>query len=128
MNYSSAVKIPVALVFLIASGSLVPAQTNDFDLGDMLDVAQQFAQDNLDPDVLQALQAVDRTRVGDFLNHFEDYLKGDSVLDVAQLQDAADTILPLLDAHEETRPYAAWLRSRLDYFEAADELKSLAPM
>jgi membrane-bound lytic murein transglycosylase D len=127
MYYPPAVKIPVTLAILFASSWLVPAQTNDFDVGDMLDAAQQLVQDNLDPDVLQALQSVDRAKVEDFLNHFQDYLKGDSVLDVSQLQDAANTILPLLDAHEETRPYAAWLRSRLDYFDAADELKLLTP-
>ena len=121
-------KIPVALAILFAGGWLVPAQTNDFDAGDLLDVAQQFAQDNLDPDVLQALQQVDRTKVEGFLNQFQDYLKGNQVLDVAQLKDAANTILPLLDAHAETRPYAAWLRSRLDYFDAADELKLLTPV
>src|ERR1035437_5684496 len=120
-------KLRVAIVILFDSGWLFPAQTNDVDLGDMLDSVQQFAQDNLDDDVLHALQQVDRAKVGDFLNHFQDYLKGDSVLDVAQLQDAANTILPLLDAHEESQPYAAWLRSRLDYFDAAEELKSLTP-
>jgi membrane-bound lytic murein transglycosylase D len=127
LDYRWLVKIPVALTILFASGWLVPAQTNDMSLDDMLDSVQQFAQDNLDDDVLHALQQVDRAKVGDFLNHFQDYLKGDSVLDVAQLQDAANTILPLLDAHEETQPYAAWLRSRLDYFDAAEELKSLMP-
>ena len=120
-------KIAVALAILISSGWLTSAQTNDVDVGDMLDAAQQFAQDNLDPDVLQALQQVDRAKVEDFLNHFEDYLKGNSVLDAARLKDAANTILPLLDAHDETQPYAAWLRARLDYFDAADELKSLTP-
>jgi membrane-bound lytic murein transglycosylase D len=120
-------KIPGTLAILVASSWLATAQTNDLDLDDVMDSVQQFAQENLDPDVLQALQSVDRTKVEDFLNHFQDYLKGDQVLDVAQLKDAANIILPLLDAHAETQPYAAWLRSRLDYFEAADELKSLTP-
>jgi membrane-bound lytic murein transglycosylase D len=128
MNYSPVVKSGLVITILIASGWLVPAQTNDFDVGDVLDAAQQFAQDNLDPDVFQALQSVDRAKVEDFLNHFQDYLNGDSVLDVAQLKDAANIALPLLEAHEETRPYAAWLRSRLDYFDMADELKSLTPL
>jgi len=127
MHYYPAVKAFVILAILIASIRLAPAQTNEIDLGEVMDAAQQFAQENLDPDVLQALQSVDRTKVEDFLNHFQDYLQGDQVLDVAQLKDAANTILPLLDAHEETQPYAAWLRSRLDYFDAADELKSLTP-
>jgi membrane-bound lytic murein transglycosylase D len=127
MNYSRVVKFCVAIVILIASGWLACAQTNDIDIGDMLDTAQQFAQDNLDPDVLQALQSVDRPKVEDFLNHFQDYLNGDRVLDVADLKDAANTILPLLDAHEETQPYAEWLRARLDYFDVAEELKASTP-
>jgi len=108
---------------LLVAGGAARAQTNELDLSDMLDAAQQFAQENLDPDVLKALQSVDRDKVEDFLSHFQDYLQGDYVLDVAQLQDAAKAILPLLEAHEETQPYAAWLRERLDYFEVADELK-----
>ena len=129
MNYFRAVKFRVAISVLIASGWLVPAQTNEpsLDVGDMLDAAQQFAQDNLDPDVVKALQDVDRTKVEDFLKNYQDYLEGDYVLDVAQLKEAAITILPLLDAHEETQPYAAWLRARLDYFDAAEELKTATP-
>ncbi|HUC86088.1 MAG TPA: lytic transglycosylase domain-containing protein [Candidatus Acidoferrales bacterium] len=97
------------------------------DVDSLLDAVQQFAQENLDPDALQALQSIDRDKVKDFLNHYQDYLRGDYVLDMAQLRDAANVILPLLEAHEETQPYAAWLRERLDYFEAAEELKSTAP-
>jgi membrane-bound lytic murein transglycosylase D len=119
--------IVAATLLLFAVCGFAQAQTNDFDLGDLLDSAQQFAQENLDPDVLAALQNVDRQKVEDFLKNYQDYLKGDYVLDVAQLRDAAQAILPLLDAHEETRPYAAWLRSRMDYFDAADELRSAAP-
>ena len=122
-------KFHLAFALLLATVWLVPAQTNEpsLDVGDMLDAAQQFAQDNLDDDVLKALQDVDRTQVEDFLKHYQDYLQGDYVLDVAQLKDAATTILPLLDAHEETQPYAAWLRARLDYFDVADELKAITP-
>jgi membrane-bound lytic murein transglycosylase D len=120
--------IVLVIVFLLAAQWTVPAQTNTIDIGDLLDAAQQYAQENLDPDVLQALQSIDREKVEDFLNHYQDYLHGDYVLDVAQLKDAADTILPLLEAHEETRPYAAWLRERLDYFEAAEELRATVPV
>jgi membrane-bound lytic murein transglycosylase D len=129
MNYFSVVKFPLVMALLIASTWLAPSQTNEatLDVGGLLDAAQQFAQDNLDPAVLQALQNVDRTKVEDFLKNYQDYLQGDYVLDVAQLKDAATAILPLLDAHEETQPYAAWLRERLDYFEAAEEMKALNP-
>jgi membrane-bound lytic murein transglycosylase D len=122
------VKIPAILALLIASVCLAPAQTNELNLDDMFGAAQEFAEENLDPNVLQALQSADRSKVDDFLNHFQDYLKGDQVLDMAQLKSAALIALPLLNAHEETQPYAAWLRSRLDYFDAAEELKKITPL
>jgi membrane-bound lytic murein transglycosylase D len=129
MDYFPPMKTRLAIVVLIAGGRLLSAQTNEpaGGLGDLLDAAQQFAQENLDDDVLKALQSVDRDKVEDFLKNYQDYLQGDSVLDVAQLKDAAMAVLPLLDANEETQPYAAWLRARLDYFEAADELKAVTP-
>jgi membrane-bound lytic murein transglycosylase D len=116
------------LLILFAFAGRIPAQTNQvgLDVDDVLAAAQQFAQDNLDDDVLAALQSVDHAKVTDFLKHYQDYLQGDYVLDVAQLKDAANTVLPLLNAHEETQPYAAWLRARLDYFDVAQELKSMA--
>jgi len=121
------VKTRFVLGILIAGCCSAPAQTNDMDVGDLLDSAQQWAQANLDDDVLRALQDVDRQKVEDFLNRFQDYLNGDEVLDLAQLKEAANSILPLLAAHEETQPYAAWLRARLDYFDAVDALISALP-
>ncbi len=131
MGYGGGVKVPVILFLLAGGACLAPAQTNDaddsIDLGAVMNAAQQWATNNLDEDVVKALSQVDQAQVKDFLNEFQAYLQGDAVLDVAQLQAAAKTILPLLDAHEETQPYAAWLRERLDYFAVAEELKRTAP-
>ena len=123
-------KVLAVIFIVLATVPPLVAQTNEpeFDLGDMLDTAQQFVQENLDTNVVAAvLQNVDQQKIGDFFNHYQDYLNGDYVLDVAQLKDAANTILPLLDANEETQPYSAWLRARLDYFDVAEELKAAAP-
>ena len=56
MNYFAAVKVRLAIVILIASSWLALAQKNNptIDVGGLFDAAQQFAQDNLDPDVLKA--------------------------------------------------------------------------
>jgi membrane-bound lytic murein transglycosylase D len=114
----------LALILILLAGKMLAlAQTNEIDWNAMVDSAQQWAQENLDDDVLNALQTVDRQKVEDFLSHYQDYLKGNYVLDLAQLQTAANAILPVLDAHEETQAYAAWLRARLDYFAAAQEMK-----
>lgn len=120
-------KFTVIAILILAVCGGVSAQTNDADMDDVLDSVQQFAQDNLDPDVLHVLQSVDQKQVEDFLEHYQEYLRGDYVLDMAQLKDGANAVLPLLEAHEETQPYAAWLRSRLDYFDAAEDLKSATP-
>ena len=128
MNYLRPVKVSIVILVLLFLCRLAPAQSNDMtiDVNGLLNAAQEFASNNLDDDVLAALKQVDRTQVQDFLTHYQDYMKGDYVLDLAQLNNVATTVLPLMDAHEETKPYAAWLRSRLDYFEAAQEMKTQA--
>ena len=40
MDYSAAVKTPVALVILLAGGCLLRAQTNDLSVDDVLDSVQ----------------------------------------------------------------------------------------
>jgi len=97
------------------------------ELGEMVEAAQDWAKENLDENALQSLPEVDREQVEKFLKQFQEQLKGQYVLDLAALKGAAKAVLPLLDAHEETKPYAAWLRSRLDYFEVAEELRKNQP-
>ncbi len=122
-------KIFRVVFILLFACRLASAQTNPapLDVNSLLNAAQNWAQENLDDDVLRALQDVDRAKVGDFLKQYQNYLQGDYVLDLAQLNTAATAVLPLLDAHEETQPYAAWLRSRLDYFDIAGQFTALAP-
>lgn len=129
MDYFAHVKLWAVILVLIAVRGPIAAQTNapDGDLGDMLDTAQQWAQDNLDESVLDALQSADRQKVAGFLENYNERLQGDYVLDVAQLKDVATSVLPLLDSYEETEPYAAWLRARMDYFDVASELKTNLP-
>jgi membrane-bound lytic murein transglycosylase D len=102
-------------------------QEVELDVGQMLDSAQDWAEENLDESVLRSLPEVDRQKVEEFLRQCQSQLQSDYVLDLATLKDTAKFVLPLLDAHPETQPYAAWLRSRLDYFEVAEELRKQAP-
>lgn len=103
-------------------------QKLDLDVGEMLDSVQDWAEENLDETVLQSLPEVDREKVEEFLRQFQAQLQSEYVLDLAALQETAKLILPLLEAQPETQPYAAWLRSRLDYFEVAEELRKHAPV
>jgi membrane-bound lytic murein transglycosylase D len=115
------------LLLLLASAPGAPAQPDDLSLDDLLDVGEQWAQDNLDDDVLRLFQDVDREKVQQFLRNLQQELQGDSVVDLAQLRPVADAVMSLLEAHEESRPYAAWLKSRLDYLQMAEDVRAAAP-
>jgi len=123
-------KVPSLLTIALLAAGLARAQEWELDtnaLRQAFDVAGQWAEANLDEDALSALQQVDREKVEEFLRSFQQQLKSEYVLDLAALKDAANGVLPLLEAHEETKPYALWLKSRLDYFEVAEELRRAVP-
>ncbi len=96
-------------------------------LDDMAESAQKWAKDNLDENFLAALGEPDQRKVNEFLEKLRKEFQGEYVIDLAQLKDTARAILPLLESYEETLPYAAWLKTRLDYFDVADQLRVLVP-
>jgi membrane-bound lytic murein transglycosylase D len=96
-------------------------------LEELLDAGRQLLEENLDPELLRALEAGDLARVEGFLNDAILRFQGEYVLDLAQLRDTAGIALQLLEAHPETRSYASWLRSRMDYFDVADDLERALP-
>jgi membrane-bound lytic murein transglycosylase D len=104
-----------------------PAQEQALDLQDFIQSAQDWAQENLDTNVLQALQDVDQQKVEQFFGDLQRRFQGDYVLDLASLKEAAKAVLPLLESREETQPYAVWLKSQLDYLDVADELQRATP-
>ena len=117
----------LVLGLLMLTLTVSAQQELELDVGQVLDSAQDWAEENLDPSLLRSLPEVDRDQAEKFLRQFQDQLQKDYVLDLATLNESAKFVLPLLDAHPETQPYAAWLRSRLDYFEVAEELRQQAP-
>jgi len=97
-------------------------------LDELADSAMEWAEENLDQDVLASLSQIDREKVRQALADLQKKLGGAYVLDLAPFKDTAKSLVPLLRSYEETTPYAAWLRSRLDYFDVAEELKRASPV
>jgi len=123
-------KIRWLLALALRACGMAPAQEFKLDtnaLRQAFDAAESWAKENLDEDVLRALQQVDREKVEQFLRDYQKGLQGEYVLDLAALKDAASVVLPLLEAREETQPYAVWLKSQLDYLDVAEELRRAAP-
>ena len=108
-------KAPCIFVLLLAGSLLGRAQDDTITLPDIIQGAQQWAEENLDTNVLAALQNVDRQKVQQFFNDLQRQFQGEYVVNLAPLKDAAETIVPLLESHPETQPYGAWLKARLDY-------------
>src|SRR6266850_968559 len=109
-------KICCLLVIVLLGCGVATAQEFELDtnaLRQAFDAAEKWAKENLDEDVLRALQQVDREKVEQFLRDYQKKLEGEYVLDLAALKDAATVVLPLLEAHEETQPYAVWLKAQL---------------
>src|SRR5437868_1315333 len=113
------------LLVLALCGTLpANAQEDNFTIDeDLLRSAEQWARENLDDNALRALQDVDRDRVKKFLAEVQKQLHGSYVVDLAGLKDAARSLVPLLEKYEETFPYAAWLKPRLDYFDVSDQFR-----
>ena len=116
------------LVLFLAG--LLPAaaqHTNTITFDELLQSAQDWARENLDTNALQALASGDPARQKQAVEDMQRQFQGEYVIDLAQLRGAANALLPLLEANEETRPYAAWLKTRLDCLDAADEIRLLVP-
>ena len=116
------------MLVLFLAGSLVARADDDtVTLPELVQGAQQWAQENLDTNVLNALPEADERAVREFFRAVQQRFQGDYVVDLAALRQTAHNILPLLESREETRPYAAWLRARMDYLEVADEIRLTIP-
>jgi membrane-bound lytic murein transglycosylase D len=93
----------------------------------LLDTGRRLLESQLDPAFAEAIRTGDPDRLATALQPFLQRLQADEVIDLAGLADAAHAMLPLLDAHTETSPYASWLRSRIDYFDVAHRLEKATP-
>lgn len=110
-------------LLLLASALTAFSQTNTVTVDDLMQAAQQWANDNLDENVLGALQNADQDKVRQFFDAVQKDFQGEYVIDLAQLRGTARSVLPILESYEETAPYAAWLKTRLDYLDTAEELR-----
>jgi len=111
------------LAIVLTSASLAQAQEDVITFDDFLQTGEQWVQENIDPNVLRSLDDPNQQKVLQLLNNLQQQLQGEYVVDLASLKEAATAVLPLLETYDETRPYAAWLKTRLDYFELADQFK-----
>ena len=117
----------LALSLLLVCSLPVRAQESTLDLSEWWQGAQQWARTNLDTNLLNSLPQLDRHQVEEALQRLQQRFQGEYVVNLAAWRETADLILPFLESREETKPYAAWLKARLDYFKVAKELVLTLP-
>jgi membrane-bound lytic murein transglycosylase D len=115
-------------LLLLMSVDVASAQETNVTLDDIMQSAEQWADENLDDDALRVLRSADQEKVRLLLADLQKQFQGEYVIDLAGLKDSAKAVLPILESHEETAPYAAWLKAQLDYLEVADEFRLTIPL
>jgi membrane-bound lytic murein transglycosylase D len=120
--------IVVILLLLLAPVHAQQQPQQELNVDDLLSAAEDWAKDNLDDDILQLLNDVDRDRLRTFLVELENRFQTNSVYDLAPLRAPAQDFVQFLEQWEETLPLAQWLKTRLDYLEVAEQLKRAAPV
>jgi len=115
------------LMAVLCSNPALGADNEPATLDDLMRSAEDWARDNLDPEVLEAFQSGDRQKIERLFRDLQNRFQGDYVVDMAALKEGVRTVLPLLENYEETLPYAVWLRTRLDYFDVAEDFRKSSP-
>ncbi len=115
------------LILLLAGSLFARADDDTITLPDMIQGAQQWAQENLGTNFLNSLPDADDREVQQFFRDVQQGFQGDYVVDIAPLRQTAQIVLPLLESREDTQPYAAWLKSQMDYLDVADEIRITIP-
>ena len=115
-------KISRYVLVLLAIPLVARADDDMINLPDLMQGAQQWAQENLDTNLLNSLPDADDPKVRQFFSDVQKKFQGDYVVDIAPLKQTAQIVLPLLENNDDMQPYAAWLKSQMDYLEVADEI------
>ncbi|MBK9137944.1 MAG: lytic transglycosylase domain-containing protein [Verrucomicrobia bacterium] len=125
-DYLGAVKRRQFIGAILALTGVARAQ-DELGLGELLQRGRAWAEENLDERVVEALDRIDVAQVEGLLRRIQMRFQGDSVLDLAALGQTAAGLVPWLERSDATAPFAAWLKSRLDYFAVAEELRGRPP-
>lgn len=116
-----------ALGWLLLPNAPVCCGAGTVDVEDVLGQFDESALTNLDLSAWPALTDIDRTQLQSICRQLQKRFQGEYVLELAPLREVAQAALPMLEQYPETRPYGAWLRTRLDYLTVADDLKVAIP-
>ncbi len=102
---------------------MAQAQEQTIDADATFQSATEFLQENAE--VLDAA-GIDVQQAQKIITDLNTTFSGTYVYDLGAVQQNAKELIPILEQSDLTADYAAWLRSRMDYFEVAEQLRKQA--
>src|SRR5580704_2836116 len=111
----------IFILLLLPGAMFAQSSGNALDLPDLVQSAQQWAKENLDSNVVNALPDMNDPVMQKFLRDVEQRFHGEYIIDLSGLKQTAKVVIPLLQNDDQAQPYAAWLSAQMDYFDVADE-------
>jgi membrane-bound lytic murein transglycosylase D len=110
------------ILLLLLSAFPISAQ-EEINATATIESAAQFVEENAE--VLDAA-GIDVELTRKFIGDLNTRFQGTYVYDLGALNENAREWIPILEQSDLTSDYAAWLKSRLDYFEVAEQLRKQA--
>jgi membrane-bound lytic murein transglycosylase D len=104
-------------------GATAFAQQQTIDASDALQSAAEILQENA---ALLDAAGVDVPQAQKFITDLSGRFQGTYVYDLGAMQQNAKKLIPILQQSDITSDYAAWLQTRMDYFEVAEQLRKQA--
>ncbi len=120
-------RVACLLLLAVMARAQAPNPATGPDLDALIGAGERWLEENVDTNVLRNLPELDEAKATELLQRFQKELQEGEVLDLARLRGLAGLALPWMEQDEAMKPFAPWLRSRLDYLEASEELNRLVP-
>lgn len=121
MRKSILIAVTIFLILFVGDFHTLNSADEGIDLNELMEQGEKLLQENLDEELFKSIKST--IDINDFFKQVQSRFSGEYVIDIEALKEAAKTVLPVLDSYEETKPYADWLKARIEYFDAASELK-----
>jgi len=119
--------LPLLALATVLAGGAARSGEGVVTLDEVLETGRQWLEENVDPRLLESFGSLSEAQARRLLRDLQNRLAGEYVLDLAAVRDTARALAPVLERFPATRGYGLWLRARLDYFDAARELRLLIP-
>lgn len=115
-----------AAALAVAIGLGAPCSSRGQAMEDLQEAADALIEEYLPDDVLELVEAT-RGEWDSFWTETLDALHSQSIEALDEMQPYAQSALEFLDAQPQFKPYADWLRQRLDYFDMAARATQALP-